>query len=172
MSKTNHGQSGILLCAQDFSIRPYIVPKVKRFTSWPTPLTQPAWAQVSDSLPTAWQHPVIFHVPSLIHVSGVLLHFPVSGIQFLPSLFSGLGLAFLFRGLWILFFLGFFSSCIGCAIPIFEGHQCQIVFFSLNILRSLIKFLQKLFWQSGLTERPGPIAWMSPRKIHFTHFRA
>lgn len=45
MSKTNHGQSGILLCAQYFSIRPYIVPKVRRFTSWPTPLTQPAWAQ-------------------------------------------------------------------------------------------------------------------------------
>ena len=71
----------------------------------------------------------------------------------LSSLASDVGLAFLFKGLWILIFLSLFYPCVGCCSYILRLPVLGYLIFTEH-LWTLIHFLQRFFCQSGLTASP------------------
>ena len=71
----------------------------------------------------------------------------------LSSLASDVGLAFLFKGLWILIFLSLFYPCVDCCSHILRPPVLGYLVFTEH-LWTLIHFLQRFFCQSGLTESP------------------
>ena len=84
----------------------------------------------------------------------------------LSSLASDVGLAFLFKGLWILIFLGLFYPFIGCCSYILRPPVLGYLIFTEH-LWTLIQFLQRFFCKSGLTESPMACSLC---RIHLTCF--
>lgn len=80
---------GTRLWDQDFSTRPNIILGPKGLPVGPFCLLTSLGSSACFLLPAFWQHLVIFDVTLFLHSSDIFVHFPVFGIQVLPSLFSG-----------------------------------------------------------------------------------